>query len=163
MQLISIEEIIQYKVLPFSIYTHSGEIILNSGEILTSGKLLQLRQVDKIYINEDEIQISSHEVSDEISDEVSNKEIEKIKEEEEDVEQVTKNMDTSISYAPRTENITDEIDASDISSKQWHFNKTAKIEPVTQMKLQAYFYMLMEKYENNGAVSTLPGCINLRI
>jgi len=53
MNYISSEELVNYKVLPFNLYTEKGEMILSAGEILTPGKLLQLRQLPGLYYDMD--------------------------------------------------------------------------------------------------------------
>lgn len=53
MKVITTEELINYKILPFNIYTEFGEQIFASGEILTPGKLLQLKQLSLIYRDSD--------------------------------------------------------------------------------------------------------------
>lgn len=52
MQVISIDEILNYKVLPVDIYTEKGKVIFAAGEILTPGKVLQLKYMPAIYIEE---------------------------------------------------------------------------------------------------------------
>jgi len=52
LQLISTDEIINHKVLPFDIFNEKGKIIFSAGEILTPGKILQLKYIPKLYIEE---------------------------------------------------------------------------------------------------------------
>ncbi len=54
MKKIAIEEIIEYKILPFSIYSEFGEKIFSAGEVLTPGKLLQLKHLDGVFRDENE-------------------------------------------------------------------------------------------------------------
>ncbi|MDD3149749.1 MAG: HD domain-containing protein [Candidatus Gastranaerophilales bacterium] len=54
MQVISVEEIITQKILPFDIYDENGDKLFLAGEVLTPGKLLQLRNCSLIYKDEDE-------------------------------------------------------------------------------------------------------------
>lgn len=53
MKKISVEELIDYKILPFDIYNEEGEIIVNAGDNMTPGKLLQLRYIENLYCEED--------------------------------------------------------------------------------------------------------------
>ena len=54
MKVITTEELINYKILPFAIYSEYGEQIFSAGEILTPGKLLQLKQMSIIYRDDTE-------------------------------------------------------------------------------------------------------------
>ena len=49
MQSITVEELINYKILPFNIYTKGDKLLFPEGEVLTPGKFLQLRHIDVIY------------------------------------------------------------------------------------------------------------------
>lgn len=49
MQPITVEELINYKILPFSIYTKGDKVLFPAGEVLTPGKFLQLRHIEVIY------------------------------------------------------------------------------------------------------------------
>ncbi|MEI7474247.1 MAG: HD domain-containing phosphohydrolase [bacterium] len=73
MQIISVDEISFNKILPFNLYDDNGEIIFGAGEILTPGKLLQLRSLHLIYRDEfsddDNIESSDYSSTEEISDE----------------------------------------------------------------------------------------------
>ena len=49
MEKIDIEELVKFKMLPFDLYNDSGVKLVNAGEILTSGKLLQISQYENLY------------------------------------------------------------------------------------------------------------------
>lgn len=49
MEKILVEELVQFKMLPFDLYNENGEKLVAAGEILTSGKLLQLSQYDTLF------------------------------------------------------------------------------------------------------------------
>ena len=49
MKEVSIRELNNYKVLPFDLYTENKEKILEAGEVLTPGKLIMLKNYNKIY------------------------------------------------------------------------------------------------------------------
>ena len=49
MQYITVEELINYKILPFNLYTTGDKVLFAAGEVLTPGKFLQLRHIDIIY------------------------------------------------------------------------------------------------------------------
>lgn len=74
MQLISIEELINHKILPYDIYNEQGNLIFSAGEIMTPGKILQLKYIPAIYIDdpEDEFEFveNDFEIIDETVDEI---------------------------------------------------------------------------------------------
>lgn len=49
MEKILVEDLIQYKMLPFDLYNDRGIKLISAGEILTSGKLLRVSQYDVLY------------------------------------------------------------------------------------------------------------------
>ena len=54
MKTITTEELVNYKILPFNLYSEFGEKLFVSGEILTPGKLLQLKHLNVIYRDDEE-------------------------------------------------------------------------------------------------------------
>ena len=54
MQVVSVDELVTQKILPFDLYNENGERIFSAGEILTPGKLLQLRYISVIYKEDEE-------------------------------------------------------------------------------------------------------------
>ena len=49
MEKILVEELIKFKMLPFDVFNENGEKLIDAGEILTSGKLLQISQYEILY------------------------------------------------------------------------------------------------------------------
>ena len=49
MNKITINELVEYKIVPFNIYDENGDIVVNAGDNLTPGKLLQLRYIANLY------------------------------------------------------------------------------------------------------------------
>lgn len=49
MEKIPVEELVKFKMLPFDLYNENGEKLVDAGEILTSGKLLQISQYDVLF------------------------------------------------------------------------------------------------------------------
>ena len=54
MKRISINDIAEYKILPFNIYDENGGIIVAAGDNLTPGKLLQLRYIADLFCDGEE-------------------------------------------------------------------------------------------------------------
>jgi len=52
LQVISVDDLINYKELPFDIYNEKGKKIFNAGETLTPGRILQLKYMPILYIQE---------------------------------------------------------------------------------------------------------------
>lgn len=52
LQVISAEELINYKILPFDIYNEKGKKLFSEGDELTPGKILQLKYIPVIYKKE---------------------------------------------------------------------------------------------------------------
>ncbi len=52
MKVITTKELNNYKILPFDVYVNENEKLFSAGEVLTPGKLISLRQYDKIYAQE---------------------------------------------------------------------------------------------------------------
>ena len=40
---VSVNELIKQKILPYDLYNENGDLLFNAGEIITPGKLLQLK------------------------------------------------------------------------------------------------------------------------
>ena len=49
MKKITVDELVDYKILPFDIYSENGDVIMNAGDNLTPGKLLQLRYISTLF------------------------------------------------------------------------------------------------------------------
>lgn len=49
MEKILVEELVKFKMLPFDLFNDDGEKLVSAGEILTSGKLLQISQYEVLY------------------------------------------------------------------------------------------------------------------
>ena len=49
MKSLTIEELLDEKALLYNVVDEVGNVLLKAGEILTPGKILQLRQIPKLY------------------------------------------------------------------------------------------------------------------
>jgi len=54
LRIVSIDELINYKNLPFDIFNDKGKKIFEAGELLTPGKILQLKYIQNLYVAEPE-------------------------------------------------------------------------------------------------------------
>ena len=89
MKTISTEELINNKVLPYNIYSEFGEKLFAAGEILTPGKLLQLRHLNVLYRDDNLLTDDSGDSSEsENQDEIEQKDSEIIEEEPEVIQEI---------------------------------------------------------------------------
>ncbi len=114
MQLVTVEELINYKILPFNIYTKGDKLIFSAGEVLTPGKFLQLRHIDAIYRK--------------LEEEKENKQ----KQDSSKVVLPKKNTET----ATKTESAFDAISTENIVTT---INGLSEISPEEQIKLKIFY------------------------
>ncbi|MCQ2958123.1 MAG: HD domain-containing protein [Candidatus Gastranaerophilales bacterium] len=55
MKKITVDELVDYKILPFDLYNEAGEVLASAGDNVTPGKLLQLRYIKKLFCADDNI------------------------------------------------------------------------------------------------------------
>jgi len=66
LQLISVDDLVNHKVLPFDLYSEKGKKIFAAGELLTPGKILQLKYIPNLYIEEIKEDKTSIELDEEL-------------------------------------------------------------------------------------------------
>ena len=138
MQLISVDELVNHKVLPFDIYNEKGKVIFSAGEILTPGKILQLKYIPAIYIEDEE---DSEDEDDEI--------FEILEDEEEDLED---------------EDSLDEEENAKLQPAESAFIKEIRKNVITEeikLKISDQYKNLMDNFIEEGAEDpTL--CVEIR-
>lgn len=150
MKIIPTEELINYKILPFNIYSEFGEKIFAAGEVLTPGKLLQLRQMNSLY-RDDEIQNVPTE---------DDKAEKPIPENSPFSNVVVEHFDMKPSTITRKNKLS--IDDIDIMSYKGPINKKAKIEPQTQLKIKAFYNKILEMINEKPPLEMLGMFANIR-
>lgn len=150
MKIVSAEELINHKILPFNIYSEFGEKLFSAGELLTPGKLLQLRHTNVLY--------SEDEVTD------LNAAPEQSLNAEEKAEIFEKNItvetfDMKPSTILRNKLSVDDID---IMSYRGPVNKKAKIDPQTQIKIKAFYTKIQEMMNEKPPMEMLGMFANIR-
>lgn len=130
MKVVSTEEIINHKILPFNIYSEFGEKLFAAGEVLTPGKLLQLRHMDVLYRDEEKVE-------EPIIEEPKNVVNFETKKEEITIE----SFDMKRSGISKNKLSVDDID---ILSYKGPINKKAKIDPQTQIKIKAFYAKMLD-------------------
>lgn len=160
MKEVSTEELINHKILPYNIYSEFGEKLFAAGEILTPGKLLQLKHINVLYRDE-EVQTKEpteaieKEPTEAVFKETFIEKPAKTNEEEMFVEKFDMNPSTIL----RNKLSVDDID---IEHYRGHINKKAKIEPQTQLKIKAFYYKIVEMLNEKPAMEMLGMFANIR-
>lgn len=162
MKVVSTEELINHKILPFNIYSEFGEKIFAAGEILTPGKLLQLRHMNVLYRDE------ATQIQPTKSDEETNTtQAPKIQEQQKPAENARVEMPRIVveSYDMKPSTILKNklsVDDMDIMAYRGPVNKKAKIDPQTQLKIKAFYSQMLEMMEEKHPMEMLGMFANVR-
>lgn len=148
MKQVFIEELINYKILPYNIYSEFGEKFFAAGEVLTPGKLLQLRHMSVLYRDEEA------QIVDELLPAESEKPATKVAD-----EVIIETFDMKPSTIMRNKLSIDDID---IKSYKGPVNKKAKIDPQTQLKIKAFYNKTLEMMDNKSPLEMLGMFANIR-
>ncbi len=168
MKLISTEELINYKILPYNIYSEFGEKLFAAGEVLTPGKLLQLRHMNILY-RDDEIQLVALDTTSEGTDSKTDEQTEEKADNEAKLEQFKESKDPKIvveiyDMSPSNKIFKNKlsVDDIDIMSYRGPINKRAKIDPQTQIKIKAFYNKILEMMEDKPPLEMLGMFANVR-
>ena len=126
MQLITVEELINYKILPFNIYTKGDKLLFPAGEVLTPGKFLQLRHIDVIYRNLQEEKVGQ----------VSSQPVEEPAIQKPAAQKVSVSQDVAPVITSEKESA---FDATDIKNTVAIINKESKIPADEQIRLKVFY------------------------
>lgn len=152
MRTVTTEELINYKILPYNIYTEFGEKLFSAGEVLTPGKLLQLKHLTTIFRDDEEqLDILPDEdtvVKDYVplkkeTDEIeyTKNDLDKIFEEyskaAQEKDRVVEDFNMNPNQVLKSNTIVDEIN---IMNYKGPINKKAKIDPQNQIKIKAFYH-----------------------
>lgn len=156
MKEVTTEELINHKILPYSIYSEFGEKIFEAGEVLTPGKLLQLKHMNTIY-KEDEPQeeetvtpTNSYSEPPTQSSIMISKDNQKI---------IVEAFDMKPSTIIRNKMSVDDID---IVNYKGPINRKAKIDPQTQLKIKAFYFKILESMSKKSPLEMLSLFANIR-
>lgn len=155
MKTVSTEELINYKILPYNIYSEFGEKIFAAGEVLTPGKLLQIRHMNILY-RDDEAQTTVKEIIEEPVQEFSKP---KPKPVEEKNEIIVEKFDMKPASILKNKLSVDDID---IVGYKGPINKKAKIEPQTQLKIKIFYNKILEMMNDKQPLEMLGMFANIR-
>lgn len=164
MKIVSTEELINHKILPYNIYSEFGEKLFSAGEVLTPGKLLQLRHMNLLYRDEEvqEISLDTPPKTEQpkeqhteqpkfITPEPSKPQPSNIVVEKFDMHPSNKISKNKLS-----------VDDIDILSYKGPINKKAKIDPQTQIKIKAFYCKILEMMEERPPLEMLGMFANVR-
>lgn len=160
MKIVSTEELINHKILPYNIYSEFGEKLFAAGEVLTPGKLLQLRHMDVLYRDE-EVKTSEPVVN------IPPPEKQQIQQKSEQMKpQIVEKSDMIIeTFDMKPTSILRNklsVDDIDISSYKGPINRKAKIEPQTQLKIKAFYHKILEMINERPPLEMLGMFANIR-
>ncbi len=174
MKVVTTEELINYKILPYNVYSEFGEKLFSAGEVLTPGKLLQLKHLTTIF-RDDEEQLDILPDEDEVvkdyiplkkeTDEVeyTKNDLDKIFEEYSKAAQakdrVVEDFNMNPNQVLKSNTIVDEIN---IMNYKGPINKKAKIDPQNQIKLKAFFHEIMSGISKRPYAETANLFLNIR-
>ena len=174
MKVVTTEELINYKILPYNVYSEFGEKLFSAGEVLTPGKLLQLKHLTTIF-RDDEEQLDILPDEDEVvkdyiplkkeTDEVeyTKTDLDKIFEEYSKAAQakdrVVEDFNMNPNQVLKSNTIVDEIN---IMNYKGPINKKAKIDPQNQIKLKAFFHEIMSGISKRPYAETTNLFLNIR-
>ena len=135
MQVVSVDDLINYKLLPFDVFNENGKRLFEAGETLTPGKILQLKYMPVLYI----------------------------KEKTEDLEVIDFDYDEESAYS-NTKNAEDEeikkiYQAYDI--KDQYENETSVIPIKTQKAIKNQFKNILDSFDKEGIKDTA-ACFDVR-
>ena len=151
MKIVSTEELINHKILPYNLYSEFGEKLFAAGEVLTPGKLLQLRHMGDLYRDE-EVQVIEPTETEQASPET------KIASKAEpDV--VIETFDMKQSTILKNKLSVDDID---IIGYRGPVNKKAKIDPQTQLKIKVFYGKILEGIDEKSPLDMLGMFANVR-
>lgn len=150
MKIVSAEELINNKILPYNIYSEFGEKIFSAGETLTPGKLLQLKHTSVLYRDDEPQEVS----------EINNA---SVKEVLQDVSKTSKmvveKFDMKPSSISRNKLSVDDID---IINYKGPINKKSTIDPQTQLKIKAFYNQILDMMEEKTPLEMVGMFANVR-
>lgn len=158
MKVISTEELINHKILPYNIYSEFGEKLFAAGEVLTPGKLLQLKHMSVLY-RDDEVKIEEKKELKVDLEDAKPKSTESQVPTVKASKMVIETFDMKPSSISRNKLSVDDID---IMSYRGPINKKAKITPQTQLKIKAFYNQILEMMNEKPPLEMLGMFANIR-
>lgn len=158
MKIVSTEELINYKILPYNIYSEFGEKLFAAGEVLTPGKLLQLRHMDTLY-RDDEVKADLMPQPAPVAKIGEKPKVQEPPKIQEPKQIIVETFDMKPSGISRNKLSVDDID---IMNYRGPVNKKAKIDAQTQLKIKAFHNQIIEMMEERPPMEMLGMFANVR-
>lgn len=155
MKQVSPEELINHKILPYNIYSEFGEKLFAAGELLTPGKLLQLKHMNVLYRDDGAPPVDK-------KNELTAKTKPQKEEKKQQVEQsgfIVETFDMKPSFIIRNKLSVDDID---IQNYKGPINRKAKIDPQTQLKIKAFYTKILGMMDEKSPTEMLGMFANVR-
>ncbi len=149
MKVVSTEELIDHKILPYNLYNEGGEKLFTAGEVVTPGKLLQLKDMKVLYRDDESQNLPSAEENSDVQ-----KPAEAVKS-----KIIEETFDMKPSSISRNKLSVDDID---IDGYKGPINKKSKIDPQTQLKIKAFYGQIVEKIGKKPPLEVLGMFANIR-
>lgn len=161
MKVVSTEELINYKILPYNIYSEFGEKLFDAGEILTPGKLLQLKHANTLYRDEENRKADLDILPEEpvIEQEPVKVETPLPPVNTNNFPSIIETFDMKPSTILRNKLSVDDID---IMNYRGPINKEAKIDPQTQLKIKAFYLKILDVMNKKPPLEMLGLFANIR-
>lgn len=162
MKIVTTEELINHKILPYNIYSEFGEKLFAAGEVLTPGKLLQLRHMDTLYRDDEMKSDVAPEPAAKVEVPQKAPEQPKVAEQPKVPEPrkiIVETFDMKPSGISRNKLSVDDID---IVNYRGPVNKKSTIDPQTQLKIKAFHSQIMEMMEERPPMEMLSMFANVR-
>lgn len=134
MKSLTIEELSDEKALLYNVVDEVGNVLLKAGEILTPGKILQLRQIPKLYRLDAKSTSKTPEKSVDLNANSNNSNV------------VFNEKSYLMTQVPRT---VFSIDKLDITNFNGVVNKTSKIDSLTQNRIKLFYTKILDAMKKN--------------
>lgn len=134
MKSLTIEELLDEKALLYNVVDEVGNVLLKAGEILTPGKILQLRQIPKLYRLDAKNTSQNTEKIVDLNTNLNNSNV------------VFNEKSYLMTQVPRTVFSIDKLDTTNFNGV---VNKTSKIDSLTQNRIKLFYTKILDAMKKN--------------
>lgn len=134
MKSLTIEELLDEKALLYNVVDEVGNVLLKAGEILTPGKILQLRQIPKLYRLDAKNTSQNTEKIVDLNTNLNNSNV------------VFNEKSYLMTQVPRTVFSIDKLDTTNFNGV---VNKTSKIDSLTQNRIKLFYTKILDVMKKN--------------
>lgn len=134
MKSLIIEELLDEKALLYNVVDEVGNVLLKAGEILTPGKILQLRQIPKLYRLDAKNTSQNTEKIVDLNTNLNNSNV------------VFNEKSYLMTQVPRTVFSIDKLDTTNFNGV---VNKTSKIDSLTQNRIKLFYTKILDAMKKN--------------